>query len=100
MDNTQKAVIVGCLLTMVLMAGGAFYYNHWTTEQELAKSQDTKNIAICAERIKRTNQYSLVLTDDNVRAGLECAEKYPQFKPFKQLFDERSPNSPTRKSDS
>lgn len=99
MDDTQKVVIACCLLAMMGTAGGGLFYVNHMREKDLNNAREALAVIECEQQIKRTNKYSLVLSDENVRAGLECAEKYPQFQSFKTLFDERSPNSPVRKAD-
>lgn len=100
-DRLQMQVIIGAALTAALfVAGGSAIYLKHKDDQLRAEQSERDAIARCEEAIKRTNKYSLVLTDDNVRHGLECSWMYPQFKWFKALYDERSPNSPTRKPDS
>lgn len=99
MDETQRAVLVGCLISAVLGVGGAFFYWHWTEQRKLEEANRLVEIAMCEEQIRLTNKYSLVLSDEKVRTALECSERFPQFAWFKELFDERSPNSPTRKPD-
>ncbi|MGH6773122.1 hypothetical protein [Brucella tritici] len=99
-DIVQMRVIIGAALTAAfIVAGGSAIYLKHKDDQLRAEQSEKDAIARCEETIKRTNKYSLVLTDDNVRHGLECSWMYPQFKWFKELFDELSPNSPTRKPD-
>lgn len=99
MDETQRAVLVGCLVSAALGVGGVFFYWHWTEQRESLEADRMAAVSRCEETIRLTNKYSLVLTDERVRTALECSERFPQFAWFKKLFDERSPNSPTRKPD-
>ncbi|WP_455296507.1 hypothetical protein [Brucella pituitosa] len=99
MDATQRVVAACCLLGMLFVGIGAFFFSQWMNERKYANERQASEIIECENRIKTTNRYSLVLTDKNVQAALACADKYPQFKSFKVLFDERSPNSPLKKAD-
>lgn len=100
MNQDRQRTIWGVAITAIFFCavGVGLYIKHLDDKQKAAEAERMW-IAHCDEVIRRTNKYSLVLTDERVRTGLACSEDYPQFKWFKDLFDERSPNSPTRKPD-
>lgn len=100
MNQERQRTIWGVAVVVMFFSavGVGLYFKHLDDKHKAAEAEKWW-IARCEEAIKRTNKYSLVLTDDNVRRGLTCSENYPQFKWFKEMFDERSPNSPTRKPD-
>ncbi|UVV66520.1 CHASE3 domain-containing protein [Brucella anthropi] len=100
MNKDRQRTIWGVAITVLFFSavGVGLYFKHLDDQQKAAEAEKMW-IAHCDEVIRRTNKYSLVLTDERVRTGLACSEDYPQFKWFKKLFDERSPNSPTRKPD-
>lgn len=99
MDDTQRVTAALCLIGMVAVGLGSFIYVHEKMqEQSRAEASRKLEYAICSQAMKNVRGSSLVLTNKSVVVALECAEKLPEFRAFKDLYDERSPNSPTRRS--
>lgn len=98
MNDTQRVTIALCLIGMVTIGLGSFLYVHEAMEEQArAKSNREFEFAICSQVMKNVRGTSLVLTNKSVKLAFECAEKLPEFRAFKDLYDERSPDSPTRK---
>lgn len=98
MDDTQRVTVALCLIGMVAISLGSFLYVHKAMEeQSRAKAEQDLEFAICSQTMKNVRGISLVITNKSVELALECAEKLPEFRAFKDLYDERSPDSPTRK---
>ncbi|MFD2653915.1 hypothetical protein [Brucella rhizosphaerae] len=98
MDDTQRVTVAFCLIGMVALGLGSFLYvEKMEREASRAKANREIEFAICSQVMKNVRGSSLVLTNKSVKTGLECAEKLPEFRAFKDLYDERSPDSPIRK---
>ena len=98
MNDTQRVTIALCLIGVFALGLGSFLYVNQAMEaQSRAKADRESEFALCSRALKDVRGSSLVLTNKSVKTALECAEKLPEFRAFKDLYDERSPDSPTRK---
>jgi hypothetical protein len=98
MDDAQRATVAICLTGAVVLGLGSFiYFDQKDQERLRAKAIRENEIATCSRAVKDARGLSLVLTNKIVKTALECAEKHPEFRAFKDLYDERSPDSALRK---
>lgn len=98
MDDTQRVTVALCLIAMVVLGLGSFIYLE-ETERDASTAKYLREIEMntCSDVMIHLRGRSLVIANKNVQTALECAEKHPEFRAFKDLYDERSPDSPNRK---
>lgn len=83
---------------MVVLGLGSFIY--WEQKERVASEAEdlhTSEMTACSDAMKHVRGRSLVISNNSVRIALECAERHAEFRAFKDLYDERSPDSPNRK---
>jgi len=98
MDDSQRVTVALCLIGMLAVGLGSFLYvNNIEEEQARAKANRELDFAVCSLTLQDLRGKSLTFANKSVKKALECAASYSEFRAFKDLYDERSPDSPNRK---